>query len=39
MAAIGLTWSILQGFRAARRDALELARRRAHLTLIPGGLQ
>jgi hypothetical protein len=39
MAAIGLAWSIAMGLRAARRDALELARRRAHLTLIRGGLR
>jgi hypothetical protein len=38
MAAIGIVWSVAMGLRAARRDALERARRRAHLTLIRGGL-
>jgi hypothetical protein len=39
MAAIGLAWSIAVGLRAAKREARERARRRAHLTLIAGGLK
>jgi hypothetical protein len=38
MAAITIVWSMAKGLRAARRLELERARRRAHLTLIRGGL-